>query len=94
MVVGGVEEAAVLGVGEVGDHPVGQRPGLVQPLRVAGGGVEPEQAVGEEGVVFEVGRQLRLAGAVGPQQAAVGVAELRQEEVGGLLGGLAVAGRP
>ena len=51
----------VLGIGEVGDHPVGQGSGLVQPRRVAGGGVEPQQPVGQEGIVLEVGGNLGLA---------------------------------
>ena len=94
MVGGGEEEAAVLLVREVGDHPVGERLGFAQPAGVAGGGVEPEQAVGQEGVVLEVGGQLGLARAIGPQQAAVRGPQLREQEVGGLLGGLAVLRRP
>ena len=87
MVSRGIEEAAELGIGEVGDHPIGEHAGLSKTFGVAGGGVEPEQAVGEEGVVFEIGRQLGAAGSVGSQEAAVGIDELGEQEVGGPLGG-------
>ena len=85
------KKPAFLAVLEVGDHPVGQRPGLAQPAGVAGGGVEPEQAVGQEGVILEVGRELGLAqrgrSAAGGRRASRSFVE---QEVGGLLGGLAV----
>ena len=90
MSVGGEEEPAQLAILEVGDHPVGQRPGLAQPSGVAGRGVELEQPVGQEGVILQVGRDLGLAQAIGPQQAAVGRAELGQQELRGALGGLPV----
>ena len=64
--------------------------GLAQPTGVAGRGVEPDQAVGQEGVILKIGGQLGLALAIGPQQPAVGRAELVEQEVGGLLGGLAI----
>ncbi len=78
--IGREEEAPFLAVLEVGDHPVGQGPGFPQPARVAGRRVEPEQAVGQEGVILEVGGELGLALAIGPQQAAVGRAQLRRAE--------------
>ena len=87
---GGEEEAPFLAVLEVGDHPIGQGPGFPQPARVAGGRVEPEQAVRQEGVILQVGGELGLALAIGPQQAAVGQAQLVEQEPGGRLGGLAV----
>ena len=57
---------------------------------VAGGRVEPDQAVRQESVILEVSGQLGLALAIGPQQAAVGQAQLVEQEPGGLLGGLPV----
>jgi hypothetical protein len=53
VVVGGAEEAAVLGVVEVGEQRVAERHRLPVPARVEGRLVEVEQRLEQEGVVLE-----------------------------------------
>ena len=57
--------AALLAVGEAGDHRVGQRAGLDEPACLEGRLVEVEQRLEQERVVLEVGVQLCLAGVEG-----------------------------
>ena len=73
----GEEEAAFLGITEIGDHAVGQGARLVHPPGVSRRGVQSQQAVDQVGIILEVGRQLGLAGPIGPQQASARVAEMR-----------------
>ena len=47
-----------LGVGEAGDHLVGERRGLVEPALLAGGFEQHDQRLQQEGVVLEVGADL------------------------------------
>ena len=61
MVARGEEEAPVFLVLEIGDHSIDERLGFAQPAGVSGGAVQPQQAVRQEGVILEVGRQLGAA---------------------------------
>ncbi len=92
-VCGGREETALLGVGEAGDHLVGQRHGLVKPALLAGGFEQRDQRLQQEGVVLEVGVDLGLAVVVGAQQAAATVAHLALQELGAGDCGVQVASR-
>ena len=56
----GVEEAALLRVGELVDHYPGQVEGTVDPARLARGLVQSGQAVDQVGVIVEVGIELGL----------------------------------
>src|SRR5206468_12747437 len=56
--------------------------GLFQPARIESRFVEVDQPVGEEGVVFEEGGDLRLPVAPGVEETAVRT-HLRENEVGG-----------
>ena len=90
VVIGGEEEASLVAVLEIGEHPLGQRFGFPQPSSVAGRLMKPEQAVDEEGVILQVRGELGLALAVRPEEASVGRAQLLEQEPGGFLGGLAI----
>ena len=57
--------------------------------RVEGGFVERNEAVGEAGVVVEVGVELGFAVAPGVEEAAVGAVEVFADERGGLRARLA-----
>ena len=67
----GIEERGAVGIGELLQHRLGQRQSLLEPAPVKGRLVEGDQAVDQEGVVFEVGAELGPAVLVGAEQAAV-----------------------
>ena len=81
VVVGGREEAALLGVGEALDDRVGERARLAEPARLEGRLVEVQQRLEQERVVLEVGVELRLARVERAQQPPAVVAHARQDEV-------------
>ena len=66
------EEAAALGVAEARDDRVRQRPRLGEPARLERRLVQREQRLEQEGVVLEVGAQLRPAVVERAQQPALG----------------------
>ena len=90
VVVGGGEEAAALVVAEAGDHRLGELAGPLEPALLEGRFVEGEQRLEQEGVVLEVGVEVGAAVLVGAQQVAVGVAQLRPDELGAGAGGVQV----
>src|SRR5215203_2380542 len=77
----GIEQRGAIEIGELLQHHLGQRQSLLEPASVKGRLVEGDQAVDEEGVVFEVSAELCPAVLVGAQEAAVAT-EFAQEEIG------------
>ena len=74
VVMAGVEEPAVRGVGELVDHDPRQLQRRLDPARLAGRLVQPGQAVDQVGVVVEVGVEPGPAVLEGVEQPAVGAA--------------------
>ena len=71
MVGAGEEEAAGLGIPELRDHRLRQRPRLFEPARVERRFVKREQSVNHVSVIFEIAVQLALAVFVRPEQSPV-----------------------
>ena len=82
VVVGGGEETAPLGIPEAGDRRTGEIAGLLEPAPLEGRLVQRQQRLEQEGVVLQVCVELRLAVLVGAQEAAFGVAQGAQHELG------------
>ena len=78
-----LEEAPTFGVVEQAEEVVGERPSGLEPPQLERRLVERETRIGHERVVIGVTRAAGTSVAPGPQQPAVGRAELGQDEPGG-----------
>jgi hypothetical protein len=85
------EEAALLGIGEAGDHLVGQPRGGVEEAHLAGRFEQRYQRLEQEGMVLQVGVDLGPAVVVGAQQPAALRTQVSQHELGAGDGRLDIA---
>ena len=82
MVTAGVVKTAGLVIPEERDHPIGDAHGFLQPPWFQRRFVEGQKPVGQARIVLEVSQQFRLPVAPGPQQPAVGISHIVQQEAG------------
>src|SRR5215212_8635923 len=82
VVGGGRVEAAALGVAEALDRLLCQGVRLGVPAGLESRLVERQQRLEQEGVVLQVGAEVGASVLVGAQQAAFGLAQLLEDELG------------